>query len=218
MAYATLMMIGGTLFINGLVVLGKVDPKGAAPYNIFTGILATVVPFYLLSKVNGVARADFDTILGVAPMWLFALTFLWVGLNAVTDFPPSGVGWYCLWVVVMAVAFGLVNFIRFDAPREGVIWMNWAVLWGLFWLLLAMGRDHLSVFTGWAAVLMSVWTVTAQAILNLVGAWSDIPAWAFYVATAVTLVVSLAFARRAANVPAAAQAGPSVADARVSAA
>src|SRR5262245_20861621 len=198
MAYATLMMIGGTLFINGLVVLGKVEPKGAAPYNIFTGILATVVPFYLLSKVGGVARADFNTILGVAPMWLFALTFLWVGLNAVTEFPPSGVGWYCLWVVALAITFGLVNFIRFDAPREGVIWLNWALLWGLFWLLLALGQEQLSVFTGWAAVLMSIWTVTAQAILNLLGAWTDVPEWAFYAATAVTLVFAFAMARRAA--------------------
>jgi len=197
MAYATLMMIGGTLFINGMVVLGKVEPRGAAPYNIFTGILATLVPFYLLSKVTGIDHASFNQVLGVAPMWLFALTFLWVGINAVTDAPPSGVGWYCLWVVAMAVGFSLVNFIRFDAVREGVIWLNWAGLWGLFWLLLAMGQERLSTFTGWAAVLMSIWTVTLQAFLNMVGAWTDVPEWAFYAATVATIVVALAFAQRA---------------------
>jgi hypothetical protein len=214
MGYATLMMIGGTLFINGLVVLGKVDPKGAAPYNIFTGILATVVPFFLLSKITGADRASFDAVLGVAPMWLFALTFLWVGLNALTDHPPSGVGWYCLWVVALAVTFGLVNFIRFDAVREGVVWMNWAALWGLFWLLLAMGQTQLSTFTGWAAVLMSVWTVTGQAILNLLGAWTDVPEWAFFAATAVTLGLSLGFAQRA--IARERRVGSSVANARVS--
>jgi putative amide transporter protein len=197
MAYAVLLMIGGTLFINGLAVLGVVDGKGAAVYNIFTGILGTVTPFYLLTQVNGVDAAAFDTILAVAPMWLFALTFLWVGINALTDHSPSGVGWYCLWVVFMAIGFALVNFVRFDAVPEGIIWLNWAFLWGLFWILLALGQTQIAPFTGWVAVIMSVWTVTAQAFLNLVGGWADIPVWTFLAATVVTIVVALALAGRA---------------------
>jgi hypothetical protein len=197
MILAALLMIGGTLFINGLVVLGKVSGRSAAPYNIFTGLLATLTPFYLLSSVAPTDRASFDTILGIAPMFLFALTFLWVGINAVTDNEPEGVGWYCAWVAALAVALALVNFIRFDQIREGVIWLNWALLWGLFWLLLAKGRGEFAAFTGWAAVFMSVWTVTLQAFLLMIGGWTRVPEWAFVAATVITVVGSLALAQRA---------------------
>jgi hypothetical protein len=195
MGYAVLLMIGGTLFVNGLAVLGVVDGKGVAVYNIFTGILGTVTPFYLLTQVQGVDTAAFDTILSVAPMWLFALTFLWVGVNALTGHNPTGVGWYCLWVVFMAVGFGLVNFIRFDAVPEGIIWLNWAFLWGLFWVLLGLGQGGIAAFTGWVAVIQSVWTVTAQAFLALVGGWADVPDWVFIAATAVTLVLAFVLSR-----------------------
>lgn len=194
MAYAVLLMIGGTLLINGLAVLGYVRDNGAAIYNIFTGILGTVTPFYLLTQVDGADAAAFDTVLGVAPMWLFALTFLWVGINSLTGHTPTGVGWYCLWVVFAAVGFALVNFVRFDAVPEGVIWLNWAFLWGLFWAMLALGRTGIATFTGWVAVIQSIWTVSAQAFLNMVGGWSAIPDWAFVAATVVTIVVAAGLA------------------------
>jgi hypothetical protein len=194
-AYAVLLMIGGTLFVNGLAVLEIVDAKGIAVYNIFTGILGTVAPFYLLTRVDGLDKVSFDTVLSVAPMWFFALTFLWVGINSISDNTPTGLGWYCLWVVFMAVAFSLVNFLRFDAFGVGVIWLNWAFLWGLFWLLLGLGKEHLATFTGWVAVLQSVWTVTLQALLNMVGGWSVVPAWAFVTATAATIVIAWGAAR-----------------------
>jgi hypothetical protein len=197
MILAALLMIGGTLFVNGLVVLGKVSGRSAAPYNIFTGVLATATPFFILLSVPPSDRASFDTILGIAPMFLFALTFLWVGINAVTDNTPEGAGWYCLWVTALAVGFALVNFLRFDQVREGVIWLNWALLWGLFWLLLAKGRAELAAFTGWAAVIMSVWTVTLQAFLLMIGAWTDVPEWVFIALTVFTVVAALALAQRA---------------------
>jgi hypothetical protein len=196
MAYAVLLMIGGTLFVNGLAVLGVADGKGIAVFNIFTGILGTVTPFYLLTQVKGVDATAFDTVLAVAPMWLFALTFLWVGINALTEHSPTGVGWYCLWVVMMAIGFSLVNFIRFDAVPEGIIWLNWAFLWGLFWALLALGQTRIATFTGWVAVFQSVWTVTAQAFLAMVGGWADVPDWVFIAATAVTIVLALGLAGR----------------------
>lgn len=201
MAYAVLLMIGGTLFVNGLAVLGIVDTKGIAVFNIFTGIVGTVGPFYLLTRVDGLDKVSFDTVLSVAPIWLFALTFLWVGINSISDNTPTGLGWYCFWVVFMAVAFSLVNFLRFDAFGVGVIWLNWAFLWGLFWLLLGLGKERLGTFTGWVAVLQSVWTVTLQALLNMVGGWAAVPAWAFVAATAATIVIALGAALRGGTRP-----------------
>ena len=214
MAYAVLLMIGGTLFINGLAVLGYVRSNGAAIYNIFTGVLGTATPFYLLMQVQGSDTTAYDTVLAVAPMWLFSLTFLWVGINSLTDHTPTGVGWYCLWVVFAAVGFAFVNFVRFGAVTEGIIWLNWALLWGLFWLLLAQGKAQLATFTGWVAVIMSFWTVSLQAFLNLVGGWKSIPSGAFVAATVGTIVLALLLRRVRASEDGAEAETPASADAQ----
>ena len=195
MAYAVLLMIGGTLLINGLAVLGHVRGNGAAIYNIFTGVLGTATPFFLLLQVPQSAPDAYDTVLSLAPMWLFALTFLWVGINSLTHHTPTGVGWYCLWVAAVAVGVAGVNFVRFDMFPEGIIWLNWALLWGLFWALLARGKSSIAAFTGWLAVILSIWTVTLQGFLSLVGVWNSIPVWVFVAATALTIGGALLLSR-----------------------
>lgn len=195
MAYAVLLMIGGAVFVNGLNLLGYVQGNGAAIYNVFVGILGTAAPFVLLTQLSSSGASSFDAVLGVAPMWLFALTFLWVGINSLTGHTSSGVGWYCLWVAVLAVVLGFINIVRFGAPVEGIIWFNWAYLWGLFWLVLALGKTRLVNFTGWAAVLMAIWSVCLQALLALLGSWSTVPTWAAIGASVVTVVVALALGR-----------------------
>jgi hypothetical protein len=197
MPYAALMIIGGTYFVNGLVVLGKVRPKSAAPFNLFTGLVGTAVPFYILTRELAATHAAYDVVLNIAPMWLFALTFLWVGINAVADNETEGCGWYCIWVAGLAVVFSLVNFLRFHAPREGIIWLNWSYVWALFWVLLATGRagTKLTRFTGWAAVIQALWSVTLQAILNMLGVWENVATWVFYGATGATILVALALSQ-----------------------
>lgn len=191
MAYAVLLMIGGTLLLNGLTVLEVMDGASIALFNIFTGVLATVTPFYLLTRVSGTDGPSLDTVLSVSPMWLFALTFLWVGVNAVTGHTPTGVGWYCLWVAFMALAFAGVNLFRLDAPADAIIWVNWAFLWGMFWVLLGLGRTGVAKFTGWLAVLLSVWSVTLQALIGMLGTWPSAPVWVFVAASVATPVVAL---------------------------
>lgn len=197
MAYAALLMIGGTYFVNGLVVLGRISPRSAAPFNLFTGVVGTAVPFYILTHELATTHAAYNVVLNVAPMWLFALTFLWVGINALMDNQTEGCGWYCVWVAGLAVVFSLVNFLRFHAPREGIIWLNWSYVWALFWVLLATGRagGKLTRFTGWAAAIQALWSVTLQAILNMLGVWDSVSPWVFYGATAATLVVAFALSQ-----------------------
>lgn len=222
MAYAVLLMIGGTLLLNGLAVLGVTDGKSIALFNIFTGLLASVTPFYLLTQVAGTDGPSLDTVLAVAPMWLFALTFLWVGVNALTDHAPTGVGWYCLWVAFMALAFAGVNLFRLDAPADAVIWVNWAFLWAMFWVLLGLGREGVAKFTGWLAVIMSVWTVTLQGLIGMLGKWPSAPVWAFVAASLVTPVLALGLVsagrrragRRAEMAPAPSDDVPSLASTR----
>ena len=194
MAYAVLLMIGGTLLLNGLAVLGVVEGKSIALFNIFTGLLATVTPFYLLTRVSGTDVSSLDKVLSVAPMWLFALTFLWVGVNALTGHDPAGVGWYCLWVAVAASVFAGVNLVRLAAPADAIIWANWALLWAMFWVLLGLGKERVGRFTGWLAVILSVWSVSLQGLMGMLGAWPPASAWVFVAASLATILFALGLA------------------------
>lgn len=192
MAYAVLLMIGGALLLNGLAVLEVVDGKSIAVVNIFIGLLASAAPFYLLTQVVGSDGASLDKALSVAPMWLFALTFLWVGVNALTGHFAVGVGWYCLWVAVVAVIFSGINYFRLGGSVDSVVWLNWSFLWIMFWILLGLAKQRVARFTGWLAVIMSVWSVTLQGVLGMLGQWPLLPTWAYVGASAVTLVAALA--------------------------
>jgi len=52
MADVGLMFVGAVLFVNGLLLLGKIDAKGAATFNLFVGALQTAIPFYLIATAK----------------------------------------------------------------------------------------------------------------------------------------------------------------------
>jgi hypothetical protein len=179
-------MVGGVLFVNGLVFLGQADARSAAVFNIFVGLLQTAVPFFLLTQA-----ATPDEILAAAPIFLFGLTYLWTGVSSFAKLDGSGLGWYCLWVVGMTVAFAAVSFFRFDDFKQGVIWLNWGALWGIFWLILALGQERLTRGAGWVTLIMSIWTCTIPALLHMVDGYADVPDWTVLAATAVTAAAAL---------------------------
>jgi hypothetical protein len=190
MASVGLLFVGAVLFVNALLLLGVVDAKSAAIFNLFVGGLQVVVPTYLIITAQGA-----DDVLFASGIYLFGFTYLYVGLTNLTGFRPEGLGWYCLWVALVAVGFALVNFLRFDDPKFGIIWLNWVVLWGLFWLVLGLGLAQLTTLTGWTTLVMSFTTCTVPAYLLLLGAWEDVPTWVYVAVAAATVVAVPLLAR-----------------------
>jgi putative amide transporter protein len=202
MAAVGLLFVGAVLFLNGLLLLGVVDGKSVAPFNLFVGALQTAVPFYLVATADSA-----DDILLASGIFLFGFTYLYVGIANLAGHNPVGLGWYCAWVVILAVAFGLTNFFKFDDTKFGVIWLNWALLWGLFWAVLGLGRAQLTKFTGWVTLIMSFTTATVPAYLILLGEWDPIDGyWAIVVAGLEVLLFGLLWAR---SVPATTPGTPS---------
>ena len=187
MGLVALLMTGAVLLMNGLVLLQIAEPRTVAIINIWGGALQTLTPFFLLTQTHTPVEA-----LGVGPPFLFGLTFLWVGIATLMESPTVAIGWYCLWVVPVTVVLAVVSVVLFADPRFAVVWLNYGLLWGLFWAVLALGRADLVRFTGWTAVFLSVWGVTAPALLLLVGIWTSVPLWAFILVT--LLAESAAFA------------------------
>ncbi len=175
-----LMFVGAVLFVNGLLFLGRVDGKGAATFNLFVGALQVAIPFYLIAT----APTPSDILLD-AGIFLFGFTYLYVGIANLAGQSLVGLGWYSAWVAIMAAAFGITNIVKFHDPASGLLWLQWSVLWALFWLVLALGITRLTAMTGWLTLILSFTTCTVPGFLLLLGEWGHVPWW-------LVLVVALA--------------------------
>jgi putative amide transporter protein len=198
MSAVGLMFVGAVLFVNGLLLLGKIDAKGAATFNLFVGALQTAIPFYLIATAKTT-----DDILLASGIFLFGFTYLYVGIANLAGQAPVGLGWYSAWVAIMATAFGITNIVRFHDPTIGLLWLQWAVLWALFWLVLGLGITRLTPLTGWLTLILSFTTCTIPGYLLLLGEWGHVPTWLVLVVIAATAVVLLPVGMRSLRKPAA---------------
>ena len=181
-----LLYVGAVLVVNGLMLLGRVDARAAAPLNFFVGGLQVITPTYLIFTSGG----DTDTILGASGLYLFGFTYLYVGFNLLGGLDGTGLGWFSAFVAACAVVYAGLNFTRFDDPAFGVIWLYWAVLWALFFLVLGLKREELTRFTGVVAVVAGVVTCAVPAFMLLTGVWTDNVSTSAIV-LAIVLVLSL---------------------------
>jgi len=164
-----LLYVGAVLFLNGVMILGKVDPKAAAVFNLFVGGLQVITPTFLIFTAGG----DVNTILNASGIYLFGFTYLYVGITLLAGLDSTGVGWFSLFVAIAAVGYSFVNFrILRDRPF-GVIWLYWAFLWFLFFLLLGLKLDGLTAYTGWVTAIEGFVTAAIPAFLILAGYWAD---------------------------------------------
>lgn len=186
MADVGLMFVGAVLFVNGLLLLGKIDGKGAGVFNLFVGALQTAVPFYLIAHAS-----NLNDILLDSGIFLFGFTYLYVGIGNLAGTQPVGLGWYSAWVAIMAAAFGITNIVKFHDATTGLLWLQWSVLWGLFWAVLGLGISRLTTFTGWLTLILSFTTCTIPGFLLLLGEWGHIHTWLVLVVIAATAVAVL---------------------------
>jgi hypothetical protein len=183
-----LLYVGAVLFINGLMLIGKVPGKSAAIINFFVGTMQVVFPTIIIAQSGG----DPATILGASGLYLFGFTYLYVALNQMFGLPGEGLGWFSLFVAACAVTYGAISFTVSNDPVFGVVWIIWAVLWFLFFLLLALGKDSLTETTGWFTIIVAHLTATIPALLLLSGTFVSTPANA--VVMAVGGIAALAIA------------------------
>ncbi|WP_431958848.1 AmiS/UreI family transporter [Actinacidiphila sp. bgisy160] len=167
MANVGLLFVGAVLFLNGLLLLQKVDPKSAAVFNLFVGALQVLTPTYLIFTANG----DPNKILAASGLYLFGFTYLYVGIVLLAEIEGVGVGWYSLFVAIAALGYSFVNFHLFKDYPFGVIWLYWAFLWALFFLVLGLGKAELGAYTGWVTAIEGWVTGVIPAALLLSGYW-----------------------------------------------
>jgi hypothetical protein len=196
MSSVGLLFVGAVLFMNGLLFLGKADTKAVAVFNLFVGGLQTAIPFYLIATAHTP-----NDILQAAGLFLFGFTYLYVGIVNLAGFKADGIGWYSLWVAILAIGFGLTTILRFKDTQTGLLWLQWSVLWGLFWVVLALGVTRLTAAAGWLTLILSVTTCTIPGFLFLLGDWGKVPTWAVLASIVATGIVIIPLALRALTAP-----------------
>ena len=169
MASVGLLYVGAILFLNGCMLLGWVEPRSAVPLNIFVGLLQVITPTYLIFTANG----DPAKILAASGLYLFGFTYLYVAFNVWNDLDGTGLGYFSLFVAVCAVVYSVFAF-RDGAYAFAVIWLFWAFLWGLFFLLLGRGRESLGRYTGAVAAVQGWVTGAIPAFLLLTDRWREL--------------------------------------------
>lgn len=169
MSNVGLLYVGAILFINGLALMGFVKGTGATPLNWFVGFLQVVTPTYLIFTANG----DVDQIFSAGGLYLFGFTYLYVALNNTWGFDATGLGYYSLFVAIVAVGYAVVNAVNYGDYAFFVIWLQWAFLWFLFYLLMGRGISTLAWFTGGIAALQGWITGAIPGFLLLIGVWQE---------------------------------------------
>lgn len=164
-----LLYVGAVLFLNGLMLLGLVEAKSAAPLNFFVGGLQVITPTYLIFTANGNA----DQILNASGLYLFGFTYLYVAINLMAGLDGTGLGYFSLFVAICAVVYSGLNFTRLADRAFGVIWLYWAFLWLLFFLVLGLGKERLSRYTGAVAAIEGWLSGVIPAFLLLTGKWAQ---------------------------------------------
>jgi hypothetical protein len=168
MPYICLLLSGAALLINGLAALGHVPRRDASVLSLAVGCVQLVLGVVGLSP--GPAE---DGALTAAGMFLFGLTYLYVGLDFLLDLGSKGLGWFCGMVAFVGLLLAAAWLA--DDPLLAVLWLGWSLLWGLFFASMALGLSRVDRFTGWALVLTSQVSATVPAFLGLVGLWPRSP-------------------------------------------
>ncbi len=159
---AALVYVGFVLFMNSLKTLGKLKDSHVNPLNFFTGtlIVAGAIRTVLLHG-EGITPYYY-----AMPSLMFGFTFLWVGINSIWSLEDDGLGWYCLFVTVVAVPTAFTTL-----PDLGmvVLWLMWASLWFMFFLLLSL---HIKI-----AKITGYWTLVNAVVTSTAGYTILIKAW-----------------------------------------
>jgi hypothetical protein len=123
-------------------------------------------------------------------MFLFGLTYVYVGLDYLLALGSRGLGWFCGLVgecgLLLAAAWSG------EDPFLAVLWFCWAYLWMLFFLQLPLGFARLTPLLGWSLVLTSQASATVPAFMGLTGRWPGEPAIAAGAAASLLALLLLA--------------------------
>lgn len=174
MPISALLFVGAVLLINGLVLLGKIEPKSATSINILVGGGLAAAAAYLVIPLDLESPTALPVIAGAVGFTLFSLTYLTVAFNALAGTPGKTLGWYCGWAVLISAFLAVYHFATVDDPRMAALWTAWTVLFLAFFLAIVVRPYWGDSFAGMLAIIQSFTTCTIPAMLQIADGWTEI--------------------------------------------
>jgi len=152
-----------------------IQNREVAILNIFTGFigLAIAVTFIVDGGLAKIPAVGLVSIRNGGAILLFAFTYLWVAYNQYANAGGRAFGWYCGFVAVTAIVFGVYQVQNTVGDNTASLWLAgnwfaWAILWGMFFGLLSLDLPIARV-TGYVAIIEGIGTSWALAIALLWG-------------------------------------------------
>jgi putative amide transporter protein len=167
MGNIALFLSGAVLFLNSLMLLGKAEAKSVGYFNLFIGTIQMFLPFCIILTSE---QTNWD-FYHSAPIFLFGLTYLYVGFTTLKNLDGNSLGWFCLWVAIVAAVYSVIAFIQFNDVVNGLTWAMWVLLWFIFFLSNTL-KKKIDQYVGYVAFIQSWVTLTVPALLYFIGVWN----------------------------------------------
>ena len=123
MLSVSLVFVGITLFLNGLIELCNYDKKNLIVVNGFTGSIIFIFNIYQL-VMRGTPQIDISSLGGL----LFALTNIFIFFDVMFKIDNKPFGWFCLFASLIAVFLGIYYF-TISNILLGILWFVWLLIW-----------------------------------------------------------------------------------------
>jgi len=161
------------LFYNGFMILGRYGGKQAAVMNIVSGLGIGGIGTWVGFTDQLAAVGPTQSLVAAITCILFAITYFIIAgeIFAGTDF--KSLGYYCFPVSIVMLLFGL-GFIHVVGtaivflPEFAFLWLSWAVLFFVFYLVWGAGKAGLTKFAGWLTIVIAFVTILYPTI-----AWTN---------------------------------------------
>jgi hypothetical protein len=152
-----------------------IQNREVAILNIFTGFIgvAIAVTYIVDGGLARIPAVGLGSIRGGGAILLFAFTYLWVAYNQYANAGGRALGWYSAFVAITAIVFGVYTVQNTPDSNTADLWLAgnwfaWAILWAMFFALLALDLP-IARITGWVAIILGIGTSWAFAIALLWG-------------------------------------------------
>jgi hypothetical protein len=142
-----------------------IQNREVAVLNFFTAFVGIAAAVILMTQGNLALTPTLARVAGIT--LLFAFTYLWVALNQFLNAGGRALGWFSLFVAITVIPAGVYT-LQGSGGHAGLVWLGvdyfaWALLWGLFWVLLTLELP-IALVTGVVALLEGIFTAWALAI------------------------------------------------------
>jgi len=161
-----LLLVGAVLLHNGVCILIEADGKASSTVNIMGGLLIGILYMVYIFRTG-------DFLLGGVGL-LFAVTYVYIGINGIFDLDVRPFGWFCLFVTLAIIPEGILTFVRGEAVMTTYYLTGMWALWGILWFALFV-EDALSKHLGKLVPCLCLFTAFSTGLvpgfLMMTGCW-----------------------------------------------